>query len=326
MPATIKDIAILAGVSHMTVSRALNNSKLVSTETRQLILEIAKQLNYQINYNAKSLVLNKSYNIGVFFTSLAADTSDSFLSSCLRAIAGELPDEYNLVVKQMQPFNAETINLQRYDGIIIISQREEDEEIINKVANSNFPLVVMNRKTLSDTVNIYADEVSGVKLATSYLIEKGHRELLILNGPENIQSSRDRYEGFCQAIKEASHTIKTANHNCNEFSLNSGYLSLKEYLTLNSCPSAIFAANDEIAIGAIKALLERNISVPEKCAVIGFNNISLSNFFSPTLTTVNKPIVEMAQKACNLLLQQIEGTDCPKETKLETSLVIRESA
>lgn len=326
MTITIKDIAEAAGVSTMTVSRVLNNSKLVSDVTKNKIIKLMEEYNYQLNYSAKSLVLNKTFNIGVFFSSITNDTSSSFFAACVRGVANKLPLEYNLVIKQIHGLVIPAINPKRYDGIIIVSQKREDEDLIRQIHDLNRSIVVINRKTeITGVNNIYVDEIDGAKMATNALIGATNKKLLMLNGSKEIQSSQDRETGFWQAVDSAK--LKRADIQviyAKDFSFSSGYHTMQEFLVNNRCPDGVFAANDELALGALKSLSENHYDVPSKCKLIGFNNSEVSQFANPGLSTIDKPIMFMAELATTSLLEIIENNNFSTKTKiLPTSFIKR---
>lgn len=325
--ATIKDVALVAGVSHMTVSRALNNSPMIAPATRELVLKVAAELNYKPNYNAKSLVTSKSYTIGVFFSTIKTNTAPSFFQSCLWGIYESLPRDYQLIIKDLSD-GIEHINLSRVDGVILVSQQSSDDQFIEMVQKHKVPLVVLNRFIESvDMANIVVDEVSGAAEAVRYLIKQGHKQIAILNGPQNIQSSHDRMLGYQLALAESKIEIGEHNFGYGEFSIQGGYLAMQSILGQALRPSAVFCANDEMAVGALKAIHESDLQVPQDIALIGFNDSEISQYTTPALTTIRKPIQQMAQIGCNVLFELIAGNQlATSHQKLATELVIRASA
>ena len=159
MSATIKDIAKVAGVSHMTVSRVLNGSNAVTDETRDRVLKIAAELNYRPNLQARSLVMNRKYSIGVVFSTLSSATAPSFMQACLNGIYQTLAKDYNLVVKDLER-GLEHFNLSRVDGVIFVSQQESDDSFIDFALAQGTKLVVINRRVERESlINVTADEI-----------------------------------------------------------------------------------------------------------------------------------------------------------------------
>lgn len=200
MTVTIKDIAKLANVSHTTVSRALNNSPFIKEKTKQNILSIAKQLNYSPNVHARGLVSQKSFTIGLFFTSLTEGTSSSFFVDALKGVNSVITENYHLVVRGIDDFHDyTTIHKQRYDGILLMSQSEHDEAFIHHVKKQGIPIIVLNRRVESNQVmNILADDGEGAYQAAHYFIQQGHKQIAIIEGKEGFKSTQERKAGFCK--------------------------------------------------------------------------------------------------------------------------------
>ena len=321
---TIKDIAKLAVVSHMTVSRALNGSSAVTPQTRDKILAIAKEMNYTVNINAKSLVLRKKYSIGVVFSTLSPATAPTFVISCLKAIYQNLAQDYNMVIQDLEQ-NVDNFNFSRVDGIILISQQESDDYFIDLALKHHTKLVVINRRVKKPVINITVDEIMGAKTAVELLIKQGYQQIAHINGPCNIQSSRDRHNGYRQALYDAGIKTPRLYSQSASFSLAGGYEAMNKLLALPVIPDAVFCANDEIAIGALKVINEQT-NLTTKIAVVGFNNSEISLYSNPTLTTIQKPILQMAERASQVLFELIEGKVIEPYTELlATQLIMRDS-
>ena len=179
MAVTIKDIAKRANVSHTTVSRALNDSCYIKSQTKKQILEIAKEMNYVPNYNAKSLVTKKSNTIGLFFTSISSGTSSSFFTEVIDAVVNELDENYNLAIRGLDTYdNFSSIVTEKFDGIILMSQEVSDDDFITYVKGVGIPIVVLNRNIQDkDIINIFFSDREGVKKGVSYLIENNHHKI-----------------------------------------------------------------------------------------------------------------------------------------------------
>ena len=200
---TIKDIAQLAHVSHTTVSRALNGSPLVNEETRQKIRLLAESMNYVPNLSAKGLVRVRSYNIGVFFTSLVHATSSDFIYTVIQSVSDCISGSYNVLFNGIDKLADDyRITTANYDGVLLVSQRPEDDVWIQRIQAAGVPLVVINRKLDDKGIkNIYCDEKAGVQQAVAYLIENGHRDIAYLKGNEESSSTHRRYAGFVDEWK-----------------------------------------------------------------------------------------------------------------------------
>lgn len=329
MSATIKDIAKVAGVSHMTVSRALNGSDTVTNETRDRVLKIAAELNYRPNLQARSLVMNRKYSIGVVFSTLSSATAPSFMQACLNGIYQTLAKDYNLVVKDLER-GLEHFNLSRVDGVIFVSQQESDDSFIDFALAQGTKLVVINRRVERESlINVTADEVGGAASAVKFLIEHNYRRIALINGPAKIQSSIDRQQGYQQALLDSNISIVADLIKDGKFSIQGGYDAMKVILHESrdgQIPDAVFCSNDEMAFGALKAINEVGLNVPNEIAIIGFNDSDICQFTTPALSTVKKPIEEMARFGAEALFALInqEVTDNPVQ-QLATELVIRAS-
>ena len=320
MAITIKDIALKAGVSHMTVSRALNGSKLVTDETREKILLLSKQLKYNPNLHAKGLVLNKKFSIAVVFSTLSSKTAPSFLLSCLNGVYQSLTKDYNLVIKDLSQ-GLEHFNLSRADGIIFVSQQESDDEFIRFALAQGSKLVVVNRKiALPNVVSITVDEINAAEVAVNYLLQRDYRKIACINGPELIQSSMDRLAGYKNALAKAN-LAGAAN-----FVQDGGFSAMQRLLALEDKPDAVFCANDEMAIGALKAINDAGLKVPSDIGIVGFNDSEICQYTTPSLTTIHKPIEQMAKLGGEILFQLISNTQLTDPvTELVAELVIRDS-
>lgn len=328
MGITIKDIAKMAKVSHTTVSRALNDSPFINQETKDRILEIAQRLNYVPNFNAKSLVLQKSHNIGLFFSTISKGTSSSFFHETIIGVNNVLGNKYNLLVQGIDDYSDYlSLDNSRFDGIIIMSQMDSDNAFIYKVIEKSIPLVILNRESNIDSVvNILAAEKEGAYSALKYLVEKGHKDIAILEGKEGFISTVNRKDGYLQALIENKIEIKQEYMVGGNYDIESGYQGMKKLLSLPDIPTAVFCSNDNMAVGAMKAIHESGLKVPEDISIIGFDNSEFCKYVTPALTTVKKPIKEMSTEGAGKLMDMLEGREVKGERiYISTELVIRES-
>jgi LacI family transcriptional regulator len=328
MSVTIKDIAKLAGVSHTTVSRALNDSPLISESTKTKIKTIAESLNYTPNYSARSLVLDRSYNIGLFFSTINEGTSSSFFYEVVKGVNNVVHNRFKLIVSgidEYADFNA--INKKQFDGIIIMSQSTKDDHFIYNVIDKNIPLVVLNREIQdAQVINIISDDRSGVQNAVEYLISEGHRNIALIEGKEGFKSTYERKEGYMKALINHNIPIHKDYMVEGKYDMESGYWSMKQLLNHTNVPTAVFCSNDDMAVGAIKAIVEEGLKVPEDISIIGFDDNVFSSFLSPALTTVKKPIEDISIMGTTKLLKLIAGENLERETiYVPTELKIRET-
>jgi LacI family transcriptional regulator, purine nucleotide synthesis repressor len=328
MGITIKEIAKMAKVSHTTVSRALNNSPFINQETKDRILEIAKRLNYVPNFNAKSLVLQKSHNIGLFFSTISKGTSSSFFHETIIGVNNILKNRYNLLVQGIDDYSDYlSLDNSRFDGIIIMSQMDSDNAFIYKVVEKSIPLVILNRESNIDSaVNILAAEKEGAYSALKYLVQNGHKDIAILEGKEGFISTVNRKDGYLQALIENKIEIRQEYMVGGNYDIESGYQGMRKLLSLPNVPTAVFCSNDNMAVGAAKAVQESGLKVPENISIIGFDNSEFCKYVTPALTTVKKPIREMSTEGAGRLMDMLEGNEVKGERiYISTELVIRES-
>ncbi|UQZ87183.1 putative HTH-type transcriptional repressor ExuR [Paenibacillus konkukensis] len=328
MSVTIKDIAKLANVSHTTVSRALNDSPLINQETKERIQQLAASLHYTPNYSAKSLVLDRSYNLGLFFSTLHTGTSAGFLYEAVKGVNEVIEDRYNLIVRGIDDYKSfHKINRKSYDGIIVMSQSATDQPFIDYVTEREIPLVVLNRQIEHGQVmNLIPDDQRGAYRVVEYLISQGHTNIAIIEGKENFKSTQARREGYRQAMEKHQVTVRDEYRERGNYDVESGYAAMSRLLTLKQRPTAVFCCNDEMALGAIKAINEKQLAVPGDISVVGFDDQLFSAFVTPALTTVRRPIEEISKEGAAKLLTFIENKHIEKETIfIHTELVIRDS-
>ncbi|MGG1553197.1 LacI family DNA-binding transcriptional regulator [Paenibacillus ferrarius] len=328
MSVTIKDIAKLAGVSHTTVSRALNNSPLIQEETKERIRALAEQLDYTPNYNAKSLVLDRSYNLGLFFTTLSQGTSAGFFYEAIRGVNSVIQDRYQLIVKGIDDYTSfHSITKKSFDGIIVVSQSDNDQPIIEHIAGKGIPLVVLNRPVdTSGVLNVLSDEEQGAYHAGCYLIEQGHRRIALIEGRKGFRSAKHRQAGFERAMAEHGIVTPAAYRQPGLYDLESGHLAMQKFLALPEPPTAVFCCNDEMALGAMKAAYGAGLRVPRDISVMGFDDTVFAGYVTPALTTVRRPIEQISKEGAMRLLGNIENKlHTTERVLLHTELIVRES-
>lgn len=328
MSITIKDIAKLANVSHTTVSRALNNSPYINEETKSKIKALAKELNYVPNYSAKSLVLLKSYVIGVFFSSISEGTSDAFFHEIVKGVNKVIDKEYNLVIRGIDDYkNSHPIDNRNFDGIIIVSQSKNDDKFIQTVLEKNIPTVVINRFIENEgLVNIIPNDTKGAYDAVTHFIENNHKKIAMIEGNKEFESNKYRKNGYLKALYDNSISINEEFIISGRYNMQSGYENMKKLLELKDRPTAVFCANDDIGVGAMKAISEEGLKVPDDISIIGFDDSNFCNYVTPQLTSVRKDSLTMSQYGGTNLLNIINNKDVYKEKiYIESKLVVRKS-
>ncbi|GGE03933.1 LacI family transcriptional regulator [Marinithermofilum abyssi] len=323
--ATIKDVAERAGVSISTVSLALNNQPHVRPETRRRVLKAAKQLNYRPNGIARDLKSSKTETIGLILSDLAGP----FYSELIRGIQDVTAAYgYDLVVVSAigdSPKSARYIQEKRTDGMVVLAH-SIPSDLILEAARPEFPIVVLDRELKSDHVySVVVDNRKAAFDATMYLLDKGYRQVAYLGGPSDSADNAKRFDGFREAIMSRQLTVEPKWLLQGNFTKEGGHRAVRLLAAQGLLPEAIFSANDEMAIGAMEALAELGVKVPEEVAVVGFDDIQLARYVRPGLTTVHQPMYDMGTIAANLLFRRLQGDDSVRSVVMETKLVVRES-
>lgn len=316
--ATIKDVAKKAGVSISTASYALNNRPSVHPETKQRILDAAKALNYYPNGIARNLKTKKTGNVGVFVYGF----SGPIFSSVLEGIRQTLQDNgFNIIVSSGKS-SENLLNERQVDGAIVFDNNL-DNRCLKNYANHQFPIILLDR-TL-DIPNVYASVIDNESMVYNFItqmIAKGYKDFGYLAGPIDSFNNNHRYEGFKRALHE--NKINQHAYYQGDFTTESGYEIGKQITLENSRPRFIYCANDESALGLMKAFKEGNIQIPRDIAIAGFDNISLGEFLTPQLTTIGVDHIEwghkVAQWISDLIKHKQVNVDHP-----EGKVILRES-
>lgn len=312
---TIYDIAKFAGVSPATVSRVLNGKESVSEETKQKVLQIVEDMNYIPNAAARSLVEKKSWAVAL----LLPDISNPFFATIARGIDDAVSDKgYSLIIcnsddslyKERKHINI--LRKRRVDGIILIASRNKSS--VGDLGIKNTPLVIVDRHQDTDHADfVLADNLNGARVATKHLISLGHKEIGTVTGPQNISTGAERFQGFKDAMSEADLQIDEQFIFEGDFREKSGYQMAKKMLKGSRLPTAIFAANDLMALGVMTALKEANIQIPNDMAIVGYDGIVETNYVVPQLTTIVQPNYEMGQVAGEHLIWRIGNPEEPRQ-------------
>ena len=332
MSITIKEIAKLAQVSHTTVSRALNDSCLISCKTKGIIKKIAAKHGYVPNSNAKCLVLNKTFNIGIFFTTLHFGLTPDYFFQIIRTLQKKLKRRYKLVIRGIDDYhgNYHLINKKAFDGIITVSQCISDDTFIRHIERVELPQVIINRKYNSKkSDSIYSNEKEVVKSAIEFLIENGHYRICFAKGSKSYTATKDRLAGYLEVLKKHSIPINDDYILEGNYNIESGYTAMEKILNLKARPTAIFFGNDNMALGALSCIKENKLSVPDDFSIIGFDNAEFAHYMTPSLTTIERPTPKIIIKGLNNLLHKIESKvkhTCPPISKcMNSRIIIRNS-
>ncbi len=324
---TIKDIAAKLGISHSTVSRALNDSPLVNANTKKEVKEMAEQLGYVPNESARSLKLNKSFNVGVFLSSITVGTSPAIVFEVIKMLNSIMGSEYNVVLKSIDAYHEtfQPVNRQNFEGIIVFSQKEEDDLFIKNAIDSHLPVVVVNRHIKDmDVISLYADDERGARQAMNYIYDSGHRKINIIEGCLDFHSNVQRLKGVYGARDQGK--IEIVGRDVGDYTYQGGYQAMLRLIEDKKLGTALFAFNDDMAVGAMKACSDRGIHLPDDYSIIGFDGNSVHHFTTPALATIHRPIKEICQEAASILIDEMNGKHLEqKSVEYENILVKNES-
>lgn len=329
MGVSIKDIAKAAGVSHSTVSRALRHSPLISEETGDRIRRLAAEMGYVPSAIARGLVTQSTRTIGLVVTTIA----DPFVAEIVRGVEEVALDHgYSVFLcnsnaqPQREIAAVRILRENRVDGVIVTSSRVGNL-YLPMLEEMKVPIVLINNQRAGQYVwSVATDNVHGGCLATEYLIELGHRRIGYLGGSPEVSSNRDRLRGYRQALK--AHGIRYDPQLVTKGNgrMEGGQRGVEQLLSLSEPPTAVFCYNDMTAIGALRALREAKLQVPQDMSVIGFDDIALAAYVEPPLTTIAQAKHEMGQLAMRMLLQLLsEEKQDVHNIVLQGKLIVRAS-
>jgi len=326
---TIEDIAKLAGVSKATVSYVLNDKPGVSEELRLKIKKIIEDCNYVPNSAARGLAGEKTHFIGL----VIPDVSDMFYANIIRGVE-KTSNKHNYLLNLYTTHGEEEkerrviglINSSMVDGLIIMAYYIKDN-FVDFLKNEGIPFVFIDYPTKDEDIyTVVVDNETGAFEATEYLISLGHEKIAFLEGHEAAWDSKARFMGFLKALTANSIEFNPLLIEKGDFTREGGYKATKRLLEKREEFTAIFSSNDQMAIGAVRALKEKGLKVPEDVSIVGFDNIEASSIIDPPLTTVMQPIYEMGKKATEILLRLINGENIERKNfLLKTKLIKRSS-
>lgn len=316
---TIRDVAAEAGVSVATVSRVFNRKGPIREETFRRVMDVAAAMQYVPHAGARSLSTRSTRTIGV----VLPDLHGEFFSEVIRGIDLAARERgYHVLLSGSHADREEmraVVQAVRglVDGLIVMSPDLDANALIEELPRG-LPVVLLNSKTEA-RASITIDNAAGAREVVKHLASLGHRRIAFLSGPAHNADAEQRRRGFRSGAR--AHGIEALEVEGN-FTEDSGYEAIGKVLAAAERPTAVFAANDSMAIGALSALRDANIRVPEQMALVGFDDIPIARFLDPPLTTVKVPIAELGRRGLQILL---ENSETPHPSRLETSLVVRRS-
>lgn len=323
---TIRDVARQAGVSVATVSRVLNNSALVSQETREAVMKAVAQLGYRPNANAQALATQVSDTIGV----VVMDVSDAFFGALVKAVdtVAQQHQKYVLIGNsyheaEKERHAIEVLIRQRCNALIVHSKALSDEELAGFM--EQIPGMVLINRVVPGYAHrcVSLDNISGAVMATRMLLNHGHQRIGYLASSHQIEDNDMRREGWVKALAEQSIAAPDAWVGMGSPDMQGGEAAMVELLSRNQQLTAVFAYNDSMAAGALTALKDNGIAVPQHLSLIGFDDIPIARYTDPQLTTVRYPIASMARLATELALMGAAGKLDPEATHCFMPTLVR---
>ncbi|KOC95774.1 transcriptional regulator [Vibrio alginolyticus] len=329
--ATMKDIAKLAGVSTSTVSHVINKTRFVSEEISERVNNAAKELNYYApSALARSLKVNRTKTIGMLVTT----STNPFFGEVVKGVERSCYQKgYSLILCNTEGDNERmrqsinTLLQKRVDGLILMCSSLEGERIDVFERYPDIPVVVMDWGPMLFTSDkIQDNSLRGGYLAAKYLIDCGHTEIGCITGPLIKHQAQMRYEGYKRAMNEAGLEFNANWIIESDFECDGGYQAFKKMAQRGALPSSIFVSNDMMAMGVINAANELGIKVPDDLSIIGYDDIHIAKFMSPSLTTIHQPKYRLGQAAVETLVRKLDEKSTEAQVvQLEPTLVERKS-
>ena len=328
---TIRDVAKLAGVAPITVSRVINDSGYVSQVTRAKVEAAIDEMGYVPNMLGPSLRFKQTMTLAMVVT----DITNPFWTTVTRGVEDVAQaSNYSTILcntdesEEKQEQYLQMLLRRRIDGIILVPASSSPGPI-RLIQKQGIPVVVLDRRVDEVEVDtVRADSETGAYRLTRHLIDLGHRHVVVLAGPRRVSTSVDRVAGFCRAFQEAGLGFCPDHVMWGTYTQESGYLNAKKALTSDPKPTALFTANNFLALGAMRAIQEIKYQVPEDIALVTFDDTPPEFMINPFLTAAIQPAREMGKQAASLLLERIKvETSRPcQEIVLPTEVVIRSSS
>lgn len=324
---TMEDVAKRANVSIATVSRILNNQTGYSEKTKKKVLEVIEDMGYQVNNVARGLVTKSSHTIGVILPSLATMISAEILSG-IEDYAHEIG--YSVVICNTGvngikvPEYIKILQGKQIDGIINISINIADEEY-ERIKKSNIPCVLVCMQSFKHQLPyVKVDDYQAAYTATKYLIDKGHKKIAMISGPEDDKiAGAPRLEGYKHALLEHGIQVEEQLIKIGQFSYEEGVKCMEELIKEGQVFTAVFAVSDDLAVGALQVANKHGLQVPKDLSIMGYDNTLIARMAIPPLTVLAQPLYEMGTAAAKNLIKLIQGEEIIVSTILPHSVVER---
>ena len=326
---TIHEVALRAGVSAATVSHVINGTRFVSDEARQRVTAAMDELDYRPNTLARSLRRGRTQTIGL----ILPDSSNPFFAEIAHGIEqAAFARGYNVILCNTDGnIHKERLYLhlladKQVDGVLLDTEAH-DPQALRSYLPAHLPVVLVDRDFADNPFDVVlADSLQGAQEAVAYLIGQGHRRIACMSGPQNLLSAAQRREGYSHTMNQAGLEIRPEWIYPGAFRPDVGRQGARQLLKLQPAPTAIFACNDMLAIGALRAATDLGLHVPDDFSVVGFDDVEMASFTSPTLTTIAQPKQEISRRAVERLIQKIGApAEGGVRELVPTRLILRES-
>ena len=332
MTLTLEQIATIAGVSRATVSRVINTDPNVSEKTRARVMRVIQEFNFQPNRAARSLAGGRAGVIGLVIpVGVGTIFAEPFFSLLIQGVTFESNSrDVSTMLWLAEPgYERRMITKILYNGLVdglIISSTTSDDPLIEAICRSHMPFVIVGRYPCQDELNyVDSDNLNGAYQAVEHLLGLGHRRIATISGPQNTAVGLDRYQGYVQTLHQHGMPVLPELVVESNFTDQGGYTAMQQLLPQH--PDAVFVASDWMALGAMRALREVGVRVPEDIALVGFDDIPLASQTMPPLTTIRQQILQMGALASQVLLDLLDNPgSLPVQKILPTELVVRASS
>jgi DNA-binding LacI/PurR family transcriptional regulator len=324
---TIRDVARQAGVSHQTVSRVINGSTDVLPETRALVEAAIEQMGYRPSAIARSMARGLTHTLAC----ISPNLTDYTFASVIEGAETEARQHDYFILSSSAADPAafrqlvdELVGHGRVDGLIVINPYSDQRY---EYVPQDFPVVYVGARSHDENISLVClDDERVAYEATRHLLARGHRDIAMVTGPMAEDCSQDRATGYRKALQEAGIPFDEQLIVEGDWSATSGQAALLSFARQDRVPTAVFAQNDRMAMGVLRAARDAQLKVPEQLAVIGVDDMPLSSYFDPPLTTMRQDMPRIGQEATRILLDMIQDRNASlREVKLPAQLVVRQS-
>lgn len=328
---TLDMVAERAGASRATVSRVVNGSETVAPKIRQAVLKAVEELGYVPNFAARSLMTKRTDTFGFVVPEAQARvfSDDAFFATVMQGAGEELDRAGKQLLLMLAPSSTSYERIERYatgghvDGVIIASMHGPDP-LLQALATSQIPAVASGRPLgLEGVPYVDVDNRAAVREGVAYLHRMGRKRVATIAGPQEMVAGVERLAGYLSAVDDIGSEPMVAY---GDFTRDSGFVAMTELLAADAGIDAVFAASDLMADGALRAIRQAGLRIPQDIAVMGFDDTAIARYCSPPLTTIRQPLHEMGTTLARLVLRLASGEDVEPSIMLPTELIVRQSA